>query len=73
MSDGKRKRRKRRRCNPEEAALRHPLRVKILALYEEDENRSLAACDLLPNLPDDPSPEAIAYHIKILQSAKLLP
>jgi hypothetical protein len=58
----------------EERARKHPLRVKILGLYEQDESCSLAASDLMRGLGEEgTNVSAVAYHVRILQDAKLLP
>jgi DNA-binding transcriptional ArsR family regulator len=60
--------------NSEERARTHPIRAKILALYAEDEDRSLAAEDILADLTeDDTNISAVAYHVRILKDAGLLP
>ncbi len=51
----------------------HPMRVEILALYEEDEGRSLAALALLEDLTEDTTPAVVAYHVRVLQDVGLLP
>jgi DNA-binding transcriptional ArsR family regulator len=57
-----------------ERALDHPLRATILDLYNEDVSRSLAALDLLHDLPDDDlSVSGVTYHVRILKDAELLP
>lgn len=67
MYDDKRKRK-------EERARSHPLRVKILGLYEQDESRSLVALDLMDDLSEEETNvSAIAYHVRILRDAKLVP
>lgn len=61
-------------------ALGHETRVRILALFTENERRSLAADDLLRDLrttkPEefaDTKPGTIFYHRVCLQDAELLP
>lgn len=63
-----------------EKARSHPLRVKILAMHQQDLERSLAACDLLPPLTaartageGDLSLSTVAYHVRVLQDAELIP
>jgi len=63
-----------------EKARSHPLRVKILALHQQDLERSLAAPDLLPTLTaartageGDLSVSTVAYHVRVLQDAELIP
>ena len=52
----------------------HPMRAKILALYEEDEGRPLAALALLGDLADeDASLALVAYHVRVLRDTGLLP
>lgn len=79
FDDGPRRRRKsleQRR----EMARSHPLRVKILALHQQDLERSLVASDLLPTLTaaraageGDLSLSTVAYHVRVLQDAELIP
>ncbi len=67
MHDDKRKRK-------EERARSHPLRVKILGLYEQDEARSLDALALMDDLSEeDTNVSAVAYHVRILQDAGMVP
>jgi len=56
----------------EEFARGHPVRARILGLYEEDEQRSLALDDLLRELSDATGP-LVAYHRRVLSDAGLLP
>lgn len=57
-----------------ERARSHPLRVKIIALYVQNESRSLAALDLAKDLNEaNANPSAVAYHVRLLQEAQLLP
>jgi DNA-binding transcriptional ArsR family regulator len=51
----------------------HPKRARILALYEEDEGRSLAAFALRGDLAEEVTPAVVAYHVRVLQDAGLLP
>lgn len=52
----------------------HPVRRAILTLYEEDEKRSLAAEDLLRELGEAKTTLAVvAYHVRVLKDAGLLP
>lgn len=63
-----------KRKRKEERARQHPVRVKILGLYEQDESRSLVASDLMPELgEEDTNVSAVAYHVRILQDAGLVP
>lgn len=57
----------------QERAREHPLRLKLLSLYEQDEGRSLAAKDLKGDLDEDASLSTVAYHALVLQEAELLP
>jgi DNA-binding transcriptional ArsR family regulator len=58
----------------ERQALSHPLRARILALFEADEGRSLAASALLGELGDAGTTMArVDYHVQVLQEAGLLP
>lgn len=55
-------------------ARNHPVRLRILKLYEQDEQRSLAAVDLLPELKNEKTTRsAVAYHVRVLKQAGLLP
>lgn len=70
MHDGRRK----DRDEWETLARSHPVRLRILELYERDSRRSLLAQDLLPELGDEKTTHsAIAYHVRILRQAGLLP
>jgi|GEM_PF-2009889 len=53
----------------------HPIRARILELYEEDEGRSLAAADLQPELDELPRPTlaVVAYHLQVLRHSGLIP
>jgi DNA-binding transcriptional ArsR family regulator len=62
-----------------ERARSHPLRVKILALHQQDLDRSLAALDLMPTLAATRAPgegdlslSTVAYHVRVLQEAELI-
>lgn len=73
-----RKRRDLEQCR--ERARSHPLRVKILALHQQDLERSLDAPDLLPALTaartageGDLSLSTVAYHVRVLRDAELIP
>lgn len=58
----------------EDHARSHPIRVKILGLYEQDESRSLAALDLMGDLSEeDTNVSAVAYHVRVLKDAGLIP
>jgi Helix-turn-helix domain len=59
----------------EEYVRSHPIRARILELYEEDEGRSLAVRDLqreMDGLPQS-SMATIAYHLQVLRRTGLLP
>jgi DNA-binding transcriptional ArsR family regulator len=56
-----------------ERARSHPLRIEILALYDQDEGRSLAAKDLVNDLGEDTDISTVSYHARVLQDAGLLP
>jgi hypothetical protein len=51
----------------------HVMRVNILALITEDKSRSLDPSDLRRGLPGEPNAIEVRYHLKVLQSAALLP
>jgi hypothetical protein len=51
----------------------HTTRANILALFAQDEGRSLDPDDLRHNLPNEPAPAVVTYHLKMLRSASLLP
>jgi len=64
-----------------EQARQHPIRERILALYEQKTDRSLAVDDLLRDLRADGgdgdhpgmSERAVHYHVLVLRDAGLLP
>jgi len=56
----------------QEAARKHSLRLKILALAQ-DRNRSLDPDDLRWELPERPARDVIDYHLSVLDRAQLLP
>jgi len=58
-----------------EACVRsHPIRARILALYEEDPQRSLAPKELAQEFPDQLVTAAgVSYHLRVLRDAGLLP
>lgn len=67
-------RRGKNRAAWEAHAKSHPVRRSILALYEQDEQRSLAAQDLLPKLDDEAmTRSSVAYHVMVLRHSGLLP
>jgi hypothetical protein len=51
----------------------HTLRADILTLFAQDEGRSLDPESLGRDLPNEPSPALVSYHLKTLRSAALLP
>jgi len=58
----------------EEYARSHPIRVRILALHEQDEQRSLAPDELLRELSDiEATVPLVAYHRRVLSEVGLLP
>lgn len=58
----------------EEYVRSHPVRARILGLYEQDEHRSLALDDLLRELSDaGTTAPLVAYHLRVLTDAGLLP
>lgn len=63
-----------RKMDREEYARSHPIRAKILALYEQDERRSLSLNELLPELSDiGATVPVVAYHHRVLSEVGLLP
>jgi hypothetical protein len=58
----------------EEHARSHPVRARILGLYAQDEQRSLAPDDLLRELSDvEVTAPLVAYHARVLRDTGLLP
>jgi hypothetical protein len=52
----------------------HPIRSRILALHEQDEQRSLSLDELLHELSDvEATAPVLAYHRRVLRGAGLLP
>lgn len=51
----------------------HTTRANILDLLAQDEGRSLAPANLSRDLPNEPAPTVVNYHLKVLRSASLLP
>ena len=52
----------------------HPIRARILALHEQDEQRSLSLDELLRELSDmGAAAPLVAYHRRVLSDAGLLP
>jgi hypothetical protein len=51
----------------------HAIRASILDLLAQDEGRSLDPSDLSRDLPNEPAPALISYHLQTLRSAVLLP
>jgi len=52
----------------------HPIRARILELYEEDAGRSLTAADLRPELEELPGATlaGVAYHLQVLRNVGLV-
>ena len=61
------------RARLQDFARSHAIRTGILALFAEDEGRSLDPDDLGRGLPNEPAPAVVDYHLKTLRSASLLP
>ncbi len=58
----------------EEYARSHAIRARILALYEQDEQRSLSLDELLGELSNiGAKAPLVAYHRRVLGEAGLLP
>lgn len=58
----------------EEHARSHPIRARILALYEQDEQQSPSFDELLRELSDvEATVPLVAYHRRVLNDAGLLP
>jgi hypothetical protein len=51
----------------------HTIRAGILALFTQDEGRSLDPGELSRDLPNEPAPAVVSYHLRTLRSAALLP
>ncbi len=51
----------------------HTTRANILDLFAQDEGRSLDPSDLSRDLPNEPTPALVSYHLQTLRSAALLP
>jgi hypothetical protein len=51
----------------------HTTRANILALFAQDEGRSLDPEALARDLPKEPALAVVSYHLKILRTASLLP
>lgn len=51
----------------------HTIRANILALLAQDAGRSLDPNNLSHDLPKEPAPAVVTYHLKMLRSASLLP
>lgn len=63
-----------RKMDREEYARSHAIRAKILALYEQDEGRSLSLDELLRELSDvGATAPLVAYHRRVLSDIGLLP
>lgn len=62
------------RMDREEQARNHPIRARILALYEQDPQRLLAPDELTREFLDQLVTTAGAsYHLRVLRDAGLLP
>jgi len=58
----------------EEQARSHPIRARLLALYEKDPQRSLAPKELTQEFPDQlVTASSLSYHLRVLRDAGLLP
>ena len=62
-----------RRTRLRDFARSHTTRAGILALLSQDEGRSLNPGDLSRDLPNEPAPAIVSYHLQTLRSAALLP
>lgn len=62
-----------RRNRLRDFARSHTTRASILALLAQDEGRSLDPSDLSRDLPNEPAPALVSYHLQALRSAALLP
>jgi len=63
-----------RKMDREEYARSHPIRARILALYEQDERRSRSLDELLRELSDvRATAPLVAYHRHVLSDTGLLP
>jgi hypothetical protein len=51
----------------------HAIRASILALFAQDEGRSLDPGDLGRDLPNEPAPAVVSYHLQTLRLTSLLP
>jgi len=51
----------------------HTIRANILTLFTQDEERSLDPGDLGRELPNEPAPAVVSYHLRTLRTASLLP
>lgn len=61
------------RARMQDFARSHTTRASILALYAQDERRSLDPADLGRDLPNEPAQAVLSYHLQTLRSASLLP
>ncbi|HEY7951215.1 MAG TPA: hypothetical protein VID51_10355 [Solirubrobacterales bacterium] len=63
-----------RKMDREEYVRGHPIRAKLLALYEQDDQRSLSPDEPLGALSDvGVTAPLVAYHLRVLSVAGLLP
>jgi hypothetical protein len=61
------------RVRLQDFARSHAIRASILALFAEDEGRSLDPGRLGRDLPNEPAPSVVSYHLQTLRRASLLP
>jgi hypothetical protein len=61
------------RIRQQNFARSHAMRASILDLFAQDEGRSLNPGDLGRDLPNEPAPAVVSYHLQTLRSASLLP
>lgn len=61
------------RVRLQDFARSHAIRASILALFAEDEGRSLDPGSLGRDLPNEPAPAVVSYHLQTLRTASLLP
>ncbi|HET7485790.1 MAG TPA: hypothetical protein VFJ64_10515 [Solirubrobacterales bacterium] len=61
------------RVRLQDFARSHTMRANILALFAQDEGRSLDPDALSHDLPNKPMPAVVSYHLQTLRSASLLP
>jgi hypothetical protein len=61
------------RARLQDFARSHAIRARILALRAQDEGWPLDPGALGGDLPNEPAPAVVGYHLQILRSASLLP